>query len=185
MFLSSVKTSTKLNKSVGRPFWGSGRPFLGSNFFKISTFSNVLIFGQNVHKGEEKCRETILRGWETILRVNFFLNFKIFKCSYLWPKRPQSWRKMSGDYFEGQGDYFRGQNFSTISKLSNVLIFGQNAHKVEQKCRETILRVRETISRVKICSKFQTFQMFLSLVKTSTKLNKSVGRLFWGSGRPF
>src|SRR6187399_113032 len=52
---------------------------------------------------------------------------------------------MSGDYFDGQGDHFKGQNLFKISKFSNVLIFGQNVHKVEQKCRETILRVRETI----------------------------------------
>ena len=85
---------------------------------------------------------------------------------------------MSGDHFEGQGDHFKGQNLFKISKFSNVLIFGQNVHKVEQKCRETILRVRETILGVNIFSKFQNFQMFLSLAKMSTKLNKSVGRLF-------
>src|SRR6188768_3128943 len=102
----------------------------------MSKFSNVLIFGQNVHKVEQKCRETILRVGETILRVKIF------------------------------------------SKFPNVLIFGQNVHKVEQKCRETILRVGETILSVNFFSKFQNFQMFSSLAKTSTKLNKSVGRPF-------
>src|SRR6188508_1295562 len=120
----------------------------------------------------------MLRVRETILRVIFFQNFKIFKCSYLWPKRPQSGTKVSGDHFEGQGDHFKGQNFFKMLKFSNVLIFGQNVHKVQQKCRETILRVRKTILGVKLFSKFQNFQMFLSLAKTSTKLNKSVGRPF-------
>src|SRR6187399_297930 len=79
---------------------------------------------------------------------------------------------MSGDYFDGQGDHFKGQNLFKISKFSNVLIFGQNVHKVEQKCRETILRVRETILGVNFFPKFQTFQMFLSLAKTSTKVEQ-------------
>src|SRR6188508_98967 len=114
----------------------------------------------------------MLRVRETILRVIFFQNFKIFKCSYLWPKRPQSGSKVSGDNFDGQGDHFKGQNLFKISKFSNVLIFGQNVHKVEQKCRETILRVRETILGVNFFSKFQNFQMFLSLAKTSTKVEQ-------------
>ena len=135
-------TSTKVNKSVGRPFWGSGRSF-----------------------------------WWSI----FFQNFKIFKCSYLWPKRPQSWTKVSGDHFEGQGDHFKGQNLFKISKFSNVLIFGQNVHKVEQKCRETILRVWETNFRVNFVLKFQNFQMCLIFTKMYKKLTKSVGRPFWGS----
>ena len=159
-----------------------------------------------------------MRVRETILRVKIFQNFKIFKCSYLWPKRPQSWTKVSGDNFEGQGDHFRGQFFSKISKFSNVLIFGQNVHKswtkvsgdhfegqgdhfkgqnlfkiskfsnvlmfgqyvhkVEQKCRETILRIRETILGVRFFSKFQNFQMCLIFTKMYKKLTKSVGRPF-------
>src|SRR6188768_4024638 len=67
-----------------------------------------------------------------------------------------------------------------MSKFSNVLIFGQNVHKVEQKCRETVLRVWETILRVKIFSTFQNFQMCL-FTKMYKKLTKSVGRPFLGS----
>jgi hypothetical protein len=67
---------------------------------------HVLIFGQNVHKVEQKCRETVLRVRETILRVRetiltvkLFLKFNFFEMFLFLTKTYTKSNKSVGKSF--------------------------------------------------------------------------------------
>jgi hypothetical protein len=59
-----------------------------------------------------------------------------------------------------------------------LLILTKTYTKSNNKCRETILRVREIILRVKVFQKFNFFEMFLFFAYPYTKSNKSVEKPF-------
>ena len=60
-----------------------------------------------------------------------------------------------GNHFKVHGDHSKGQNLLKRSNFEMLLLLTKNAHKVGEKCRETILRVRETILSGNISQKSQ------------------------------
>ena len=137
----------------------------------------MFLFFIKIHKKSSKSVGSPF--WGSAL-PNFSKNGQSLICFWFLKKCIKSRQEESGEHFEVRTPpkiFGKGQ-------IWNVSNFLKNTWKSPKKRRETILSVRETISKVDFFEYCQILKCsFLS--KTHTLSNKSVARAFLVSGRPF